>query len=70
MSDERKTVKRQLTQDMILDPHKRVRELSDIGSSVQVDKTFSVKRYFRSGSEMERMVSRPSAPQPARAVER
>ena len=49
-------VKRQLTQEMILDPLKRVRELSEIGSSVTVDKSVPVKRYFRSGSEMERQV--------------
>ena len=56
MSRERRSVKRQLTQDMILDPQKRVRELSEIGSSVSVDKAFPVKIYFRSGSEMERQV--------------
>ena len=49
-------MKRQLTQDMILDPQKRVRELIEIGSSVSVDKAFPVKIYFRSGSEMERQV--------------
>lgn len=49
-------IKRQLTQDVILDPQRRVRELSEIGSSVEVDKAIPVKRYFRSGSEMERQV--------------
>ena len=49
-------MKRQLTQEMILDPQKRVRELIEIGSSVQVDRAVPVKRYFRSGSEMERQV--------------
>ena len=49
-------MKRQLTQEMMLDPLKRVRELSEIGSSVTVDKSVPVKRYFRSGSEMERQV--------------
>lgn len=49
-------IKRQPTQEMILDPQKRVRELGEIGSSVKVDKAIPVKRYFRSGSEMERQV--------------
>ena len=57
MSGGIRPVKRQLTQELILDPNKRVRELSEIGSSVKVDKAFPVKRYFRSGSEMERQVS-------------
>ena len=58
MSREGRGVRRQLTQEMVLDPQRRVRELSEIGSSVTVDKAFPVKRYFRSGSEMERQVSR------------
>ena len=49
-------LKRQLTQEMVLNPLTRVRVLSDIGGSVQVDKAVPVKRYFRSGSEMERQV--------------
>ena len=57
MSHGTKTVKRQLTQEVILDPQRRVRELSEIGSSVRVNKAFPVKNYFRSGSEMERQVS-------------
>ena len=57
-SREGKATRRHLTQELILDPNRRVRELSEIGSSVKVDKAFSVKRYFRSGSEMERQVSR------------
>ena len=57
MSRESKGMKRQLTQEVILDPQRRVRELSEMGSSVKVDKAFPVKRYFRSGSEMERQVS-------------
>jgi hypothetical protein len=57
MSREGRGVRRQVTQEMILDPQRRVRELSEIGSLVKVDKTFPVKRYFRSGSEMERQVS-------------
>lgn len=55
MSD-RKGVKRQLTQEMKLDPQGRVRYLSELGSSVTVDKAIPIKRYFRSGSEMERQV--------------
>ena len=55
MSD-RKGVKRQLTQEMMLDPQGRVRYLSELGSSVTVDKAIPIKRYFRSGSEMERQV--------------
>ena len=35
-----------------------MRNLSDIGSSVAVNKVVPVKRYFRSGSEMERQVRR------------
>lgn len=54
----RKSVKRQLTQEMILDPQGRVRLLSELGSSVAVDKAIPIKRYFRSGSEMERQVRR------------
>ena len=49
-------IKRQPTQEMILDPQRRVRELIEMGSSVKVDKAVPVKRYFRSGSEMERQV--------------
>ena len=49
-------IKRQPTQELILDPQRRVRELSEMGSSVKVDKAIPVKRYFRSGSEMERQV--------------
>ena len=56
MSGGGRGVKRQLTQEVMLDPQRRVRELSEIGSSVTVDKSVPVKRYFRSGSEMERQV--------------
>ena len=56
MSRRNGRVKRQATQEIVLDPQRRVRELSEMGSSVTVNKTYPVKRYFRSGSEMERQV--------------
>ena len=55
---QRKSVKRQLTQEMVLNPQGRVRQLGEAGSSVNVDKAVPVKRYFRSGSEMERQVGK------------
>ena len=52
-------IKRQATsRDLVLDPGARIRQLSDHGSSVEVDRSIPVKRYFRSGSEMERQVRR------------
>lgn len=54
----KKSVRRQLTQEMKMDPQGRVRYLSELGSSVEVDKAIPIKRYFRSGSEMERQVRR------------
>ena len=53
-------IKRQVTinKALILDPAGRIRQLSDHGSSVAIDKDVPVKRYFRSGSEMERQVWR------------
>ena len=57
MSRVGREVKRQGTQEMVLDPQRRVKKLAEAGSSVNVNKTFAVKRYFRSGSEMERQVS-------------
>lgn len=52
-------IKRQATltsRALVLDPAARIRQLSDHGSSVEIDKTIPIKRYFRSGSEMERQV--------------
>ncbi len=43
-----------LTREQILDPAGRLRQLSGHGSAVPVDPAIPVKRYFRSGSEMER----------------
>ncbi len=53
-------VKRQGTIDraLVLDPVARIRKLSEHGSSVAVDEDIPIKRYFRSGSEMERQVRR------------
>lgn len=41
---------------LVLDPAARIRQLSEHGSSVNIDKAIPIKRYFRSGSEMERQV--------------
>ncbi len=52
-------IKRQTTMNiraLVLDPTTRIRQLSEHGSSVAIDKDIPVKRYFRSGSEMERQV--------------
>ena len=53
-------IKRQstLTRSLVLDPPARLRQLSDHGSSVDIDTSIPIKRYFRSGSEMERQVCR------------
>ena len=45
------------TRALILDPAARIKQLSDHGSSVHIDKAIPVKMYFRSGSEMERQVN-------------
>ena len=45
------------SREVILDPVLRIRQLSDHGSSVEVDKAIPIRRYYRSGSEMERQVS-------------
>jgi hypothetical protein len=52
-------IKRQgtINRALVLDPTKRIRLLSEHGSSVDIDKAIPIKRYFRSGSEMERQVS-------------
>lgn len=42
--------------ELILDPAARIRQLSDHGSSVEVDSAIPIMRYYRSGSEMERQV--------------
>ena len=39
------------------DPANRVRALAEQGSSVEVDPSVPVRRYFRSGQELMRMVS-------------
>lgn len=52
-------IKRQATivgRELVLDPAARVRKLSDHGSSVKIDNGTPIKRYFRSGAEMERQV--------------
>lgn len=50
-------VKRQATsRALILDPASRLRHLSEHGSTVEIDFAIPIKRYFRSGSEMERQV--------------
>ena len=45
-----------LPRELIMDPAARIRQLSDHGSSVEIDKAIPIKRYYRSGSEMERQV--------------
>ena len=45
-----------MSRALVLDPTARIRQLSEHGSSVGIDKAIPVKRYFRSGSEMERQV--------------
>ena len=49
-------LRKQVTKDIILDPVARLKQLTEYGSSVEVDKVVPVKRYFRSGAEMERQV--------------
>ena len=44
-------------EDAILDPVGRLRHLTELGSSVTVDNNVAVVRYFRSGPQMEKMVS-------------
>ena len=51
------TLKRQETaRDVILDPVARLNKLKEHGSLVAIDKSVPVRRYLRSGSEMERQV--------------
>ena len=54
---EKKPLTKKLTQELILDPAARLRDLSEAGSSVEINKAVPIKRYYRSGSEMERQVS-------------
>ena len=49
-------LRKQVTKDIILDPVARLKQLTEYGSSVEIDKAVPVKRYFRSGAEMERQV--------------
>ena len=53
-------LRKQVTKEIILDPAARLKQLTEYGSSVEVDKAVPIKRYFRSGSEMERQVQRQS----------
>ena len=53
-----KKLTRGLTRELVLDPAARIRQLSEQGSRVVIDKSIPIKRYFRSGSEMERQVSK------------
>ena len=53
-----KKLTRGLTRELVLDPAARIRQLSAQGSRVVIDKSIPIKRYFRSGSEMERQVSK------------
>ncbi len=45
------------SRELILDPTARIKKLSDHGSSVQIDVAIPIRRYYRSGSEMERQVT-------------
>jgi hypothetical protein len=49
-------LRKQVTKDVILDPAARLKQLTEYGSSVEVDKAVPIKRYFRSGAEIERQV--------------
>ena len=44
-------------EELLLDPAGRVRMLSNAGSSVVVDAKIPALRYYRSGPQMEKMVS-------------
>ena len=44
-------------EELLLDPAARVRMLSNAGSSVVVDAKIPALRYYRSGPQMEKMVS-------------
>ena len=49
--------KLRLTEELLLDPHARVRQLSDYGRAVEVNRSVPVKRYLRSGRELARQVT-------------
>ena len=49
-------LRKQVTKEIILDPVARLKQLTEYGSSVGIDKSVPIKRYFRSGAEMERQV--------------
>lgn len=49
-------LRKQVTKDIVLDPVARLKQLTEYGSSVAIDKAVPIKRYFRSGAEMERQV--------------
>ena len=49
-------LRKQVTKEVVLDPVARLKELTEYGSSVEIDKAVPIKRYFRSGAEMERQV--------------
>ncbi len=42
--------------ELILDPAARIKKLSNYGSSVDIDVAIPIRRYYRSGAEMERQV--------------
>ena len=44
-------------ENAILDPVGRLKHLTELGSSVTVDHNVAIVRYFRSGPQMEKMVS-------------
>ncbi len=46
-----------VSKELILDPTARIKKLSDHGSSVEIDVAIPIRRYYRSGSEMERQVT-------------
>lgn len=47
---------KKVSKELLLDPAARIKLLSEHGSSVEVKKAIPIKRYYRSGSEMERQV--------------
>lgn len=47
----------QVTPELLLDPTARIRQLSEYGSAVVVDNNFAAAMYYRSGPQMEKMVS-------------
>ncbi len=45
------------SKELILDPAARIKKLTDYGSSVEIDVAIPIRRYYRSGTEMERQVT-------------